>query len=222
MLNLWTAFHIHYIFLYSVYAFLMQICFSKYFQILDKHTHPLHEQTLCDNRVKPHCLILYHTDSINELKLLNMFLKQSVLLSSESQSPTQSQVSVIVWSRRTKDFDFGLYYCQSGHHHRHHHPKLFRHFQRSYHQVLYLFGNLSWPPTQIPTQMQKFCKFFCNPFLQPNNLNTSRCLTPKCYTFLETSHEPCLGSNLRCKNLQIFCNQFLQTHNMNITRGPTP
>ena len=32
------------------------------------------------------------------------------------------------------------------------HHKLFKHFQRSYHHVLYLFGNLSWPLTWIQTQ----------------------------------------------------------------------
>ena len=34
--------------------------------------------------------------------------------------------------------------------------------------------------------------------------NTSRGPTPKCYTFLETSHDPQLGSKLRCKNFAHF------------------
>ena len=38
-------------------------------------------------------------------------------------------------------------------------------------------------------------------FLQPHTMNTSRGPTPKCYNFLETSHDPQLGSKLRCKNL---------------------
>ena len=37
--------------------------------------------------------------------------------------------------------------------------------------VIYLFGNLSWPPTWIQTQMQKFCTF-CNPFLQTTLINS--------------------------------------------------
>ena len=48
------------------------------------------------------------------------------------------------------------------------HTKLFRHFQRPYHQVLYLFGNLSWPLTWITTQMQDFCKFFATLFCKPS------------------------------------------------------
>ena len=56
--------------------------------------------------------------------------------------------------------------------------------------------------------MQKFCKFFatlfCNPFLQPHHMKASRSPTPKCYTFLETSHDPQLESQLRCKNFATF------------------
>ena len=37
-----------------------------------------------------------------------------------------------------------------------------------------------------------------------NFSNTSRGPTPKCYTFLETSHDPRLGSKLRCKNFANF------------------
>ena len=37
-----------------------------------------------------------------------------------------------------------------------------------------------------------------------NFLGTSRCLITKCYTFLETSHVPQLGSPLRCKNFANF------------------
>ena len=45
-----------------------------------------------------------------------------------------------------------------------------------------------------------------------NFSNTSRGPTPKCYTFLETSHDPRLRSKLRCKNFANFfatllCNQ---------------
>ena len=97
------------------------------------------------------------------------------------------------------------------------HPrKLFWHFQRSYPQVLYLFGNLSRPPTWIQTQMPKFCKFFCNPFLQTQNMKTSRDPNPKCHTFLETSHDPLLESQLRWKILQFF----LQPHFTNNSKTP--
>ena len=77
-------------------------------------------------------------------------------------------------------------------------------------QVLYLFGNLSWPPTWIQSQMQKFCNF-CNQFLQTQNMETSRGPTLKCYTFSETSHDPKLKSQLRCKIMQFF----LQPHYTN-------
>ena len=54
--------------------------------------------------------------------------------------------------------------------------------------------------------MQTFyaTKFFCNPFLQTQNMKTSRGPTPKCYTFLETSHDPQLESQLRCQNFANF------------------
>ena len=70
--------------------------------------------------------------------------------------------------------------------------------------MLYLFGNLSWPLTRIPTQIQKFCKFFCNPILQPHIKNISGSLTTKCYTFSETSHDPWFGSRLRFKHFANF------------------
>ena len=59
-----------------------------------------------------------------------------------------------------------LYYHYTTTTHHHHHPKLFNHFHKSYPQVLYFFGNLSWPLTWIQTQMQKICKFVCNHMLQ--------------------------------------------------------
>ena len=84
-------------------------------------------------------------------------LKVISILSSES--PVELQISTTGLERHYNVRDH------------HHHPQLYRHFQMSYHQVLYIFGNLSWPPTWIPTQMQKFCKFFCKPFLQTNNMD---------------------------------------------------
>ena len=45
---------------------------------------------------------------------------------------------------------------------------------------------------------------FCNPFLQIQNMKTSLDPTPKCYTFLKTSNNPQLESQLRSKILQIF------------------
>ena len=49
-------------------------------------------------------------------------------------------------------------------------------------EVLYLFGNLSQPPTWIPTEMPKFCNFFGNPSFKNQNIKTFRGPTPKCYT----------------------------------------
>ena len=114
------------------------------------------------------------------------------------QAKVKSRKSQEKVKQKERRLDFAYCIVTTPHHH-HHHPELFRHFQRSYHQVLYLFGNLSWPPTWIPTQMQIIYKFFCNPFLQTLYILTSRRPTTKCYTFLETSHDPRLGSQLRCK-----------------------
>ena len=88
--------------------------------------------------------------------------------------------------------------------------------QKSYPQVLYLFGNLSWSPTWIPTRMQKFCKFFATLFCNPIIWAFCRSPTTKCYTFLETSHDPQLASQLRCKYFAnffatLFCNPTLWT-----------
>ena len=68
--------------------------------------------------------------------------------------------------------------------------------------------------------MQKFCTIFCNPFLQTQSVKTSRDPTPKCHTFLKTSCDPQLESQLKCKILQIFCNQILQPHNRNTFKDP--
>ena len=38
------------------------------------------------------------------------------------------------------------------------------HFQRSYSQVLYLFGNLSWPSTRIASHLQISAKYFATHF----------------------------------------------------------
>ena len=105
-----------------------------------------------------------------------------------------------------------------------------KNFQRSYPQVLYLFGNLSWPLTWI------WPHFIIIIFLTPlrnvnitqdfilmhhptiNLLYTTKGPTPKCYTFLETSHNPPLGSKLRCKKFA----HFLQSNFMITSRRPTP
>ena len=43
----------------------------------------------------------------------------------------------------------------------------YENFQRPYPQVLYLFGNLSWPLIWISTQMPNFCKFFATLICKP-------------------------------------------------------
>ena len=58
----------------------------------------------------------------------------------------------------------------------------------------------------------KFLQIFGIPFLQTQNMKTSRGPTPKCYTFLETSHNPQLESQLRCQNFATF----LATHLLKI------
>ena len=62
-----------------------------------------------------------------------------------------------------------------------------------------------------------YCHLFTPPHPTPSTINfsvTSRGPTTKCYTFLETSQDPRLGSKLRCKNFAhffatLFCNQTL-------------
>ena len=73
-----------------------------------------------------------------------------------------------------------------------------------------------------PNSDAKDLQIFLHPFLQTQNMKTSRGPTPKCYTFLETSHDPNLNLNSDAKILRIFCNPFLQTQNMKTSRGPTP
>ena len=56
-----------------------------------------------------------------------------------------------------------------------------------------------------------------------NFSDTSRGPTPKYYTFLETSHDPLLESQLRCKNFaNFFCNPFLQLQNFENFQRPYP
>ena len=81
----------------------------------------------------------------------------------------------------------------------------YKSLQKSYPQVLYLFGNLSWSPTWIPTQMWKFCKFFCNPILQTHIMEIFLSLTPKCYTFLETFYDTLQQFPRVLTQLQKFC-----------------
>ena len=64
-----------------------------------------------------------------------------------------------------------------------------------------------------------------------NFSNTSRGPTPKCWTFLETTHDPWLGSKLRFKifaiffatlSCKFFCHTFLQTKLLFTSRRPAP
>ena len=63
-------------------------------------------------------------------------------------------------------------------------------------------------PNLNPNSVAKILQIFCNPFLQTQNMKTSRGLTPKCYTFLETSHDPKFKSQHGCKILHIFSQPF--------------
>ena len=64
--------------------------------------------------------------------------------------------------------------------------------------------------------MQKFCKFFGNPILQTHKISTFIGPTTKCYTFLESSHDPWLRSNLICKILQIFLQPYFANNQVKV------
>ena len=66
-------------------------------------------------------------------------------------------------------------------------------------------------PDLDPHSDAKILQIFCNPILQTHKINTFRGPTTKCYTFLETLHDPQLESQLRCKNLQIFLQPYFAT-----------
>ena len=59
--------------------------------------------------------------------------------------------------------------------------------------------------------MQKFCTFFCNPILQPHQIKVCTSPIPKCYSFFETSHDPWLESQLRCRNFASFLQPYFAT-----------
>ena len=96
----------------------------------------------------------------------------------------------------------------------------------------------SWCPVQLPTPNSKLKTQTPNSKVRPdwsdtkfqqpttttipphptaNFSDTSRGPTTKCYTFLETSHQPQLGSKLRCK---YFANFFLQLYFANLIKNP--
>ena len=60
-------------------------------------------------------------------------------------------------------------------------------------------------PDLDPNSDAEILQIFCNPFLQTNLIITSRGPNPKCYTFLETSHDPELVYKLIYNNLANFC-----------------
>ena len=89
-------------------------------------------------------------------------------LSSESPSQVQRQVQSqeLKW---LKDLSLGLGLCFLYYHYSTttHHPKLFRHFQWSYLQVLYLFRNLSWPQLKSKLRFKNFANFLQPYFANP-------------------------------------------------------
>ena len=106
-----------------------------------------------------------------------------------------------------------------------HHPttrKLFWHFQRSYPQVLYLFGNLSWPPTWIPTQLPKFCNFFATHFCKLRIWKLPEVLPPSVIPFWKPLMTPNLDPNSDAKFCKFFHNQFLCNPNTNTSKDPSP
>ena len=78
-------------------------------------------------------------------------------------------------------------------------------------------------PDLDPNSDAKILQIFLQPIFANLEYKTSRDPTPKCYTFLETSHDPQIESQLRCKrNLHIFCNQlFLEPSSKHFQRHYT-
>ena len=88
--------------------------------------------------------------------------------------------------------------------HHHHPPKTFLTLPEVLTPSVIPFWKPLMTPNLNPNSDAKILQIFLQPIFANQNMKMSSCPTPKCYTFLETSHDPQVESQPRCQNLEIF------------------